>query len=352
VTTRAQNFDGSKWDTQFFTEKDALKERPPREYLIHPILPMPSLCLVYGISGSHKTNLVIDAAVCCRLGKRWLEGDTASQFKGFETKQTSVLWVDVDSGDETLHERFGASIRAHNKNRDCPDCKIHYISFPDPAFTAIDDAAKNEVIRRALLWKCRLIVFDNLGTISGGMDENTAQMVQVMAGLRFIAYKSKACVIGIHHDSKYDNGNRKTPRGHTSIESSLDLALWIQNTDDVVTATRTKTRGARFDPFMAHWEFSHKPGTVDLSTAQFVGDGFQIDPISEKSKQAICTYLKKNKQANQSVLINLGQSVKPPISQQRMRAEIRKLELDNTLQVKPHQEKNQKIYILRPVCQE
>lgn len=344
-----QNFDGTKWDSQFFNEKDALQDRPPREYLIHPIFPMPSLCLVYGISGSHKTNLIIDAAVCSRLGKHWLVGDTASQFDGFETKQTAVMWIDVDSGDETLHERFGASLKAHNGKKILTDSKIHYISFPDPAFTAIDDAAKNEIIRRALAWKCRLIVFDNLGTVSGGMDENTAQMVQVMAGLRFIAYKTRACVIAIHHDAKHDNGNRKTPRGHTSIESSLDLALWVQNEEDVVICTRTKTRGARFDPFMAHWEFQHKPGTVDLATALFVGDGYQVDPISEKAKQLICAYLKKNKQGNQTVLIALGKEKE--ISQQRMRAEIRKLELDNTLQVKPHQEKNQKIYLLRPVIQ-
>ena len=217
-------FDGTKWNEQFHTEKNALADRPPKEYLAYPVFPLPSLCLVYGISGSHKTNLIVDLAACVRYGKFWLVGENGSNFVGFKTIQTSVMWIDVDSGIETLDERLGAALRAHGK----PDHKnfLHYISFPDPIFAATNAAAKNEVIRRALEWKCRLIVFDNLGTVSGGMDEYTNQMVEVMSGLRFIAQKSNACVIAIHHDTKQERG-RKTPRGHSSIEAALDLALWI-----------------------------------------------------------------------------------------------------------------------------
>lgn len=175
-------FDGAKWDDQFHNEKNALADRPPKEYLAYPVFPLPSLCLVYGISGSHKTNLIIDLAACVRFGKCWLIGEPGSNFEGFETIQTPVMWVDVDSGIETLDERFGAALRAHGKQ----DNKnlLHYISFPDPSFAATNAAAKNEIIRRAIEWKCRLIVFDNLGTVSGGMDENTNQMVEVMSGLR------------------------------------------------------------------------------------------------------------------------------------------------------------------------
>lgn len=289
------------WDAQLHTAKDALAPRPPKQYAAKPFFALPSLSVIYGISGSHKTNLIVDLAVCMALGKHWLEGLDPKAIAGWEVQQSAVLWIDQDSGVDALHERFGAMLRAHKGNAKTP---LQYLSFPTPPFTAISLDAIAEAARRAKLLKAKLIVLDNLGTISGGKDENSSEMIQVMNHLRLLSQLAQAAVITIHHDPKNENGQRKTPRGHSSIEAAIDLALWIKRENDVVTMTATKTRGALFDPFAALFTWQHMPNTMTLETARFFGLGAQRDPKILKAEQIILAYLTQNKTGTQQQLVN------------------------------------------------
>ena len=290
----------SHWDAQIYTARDALAPRPLKQYAAKPFFALPSLSVIYGISGSHKTNLVVDLAICMTLGKHWLEGIDPKAITGWEVTQSAVLWIDQDSGLDALHERFGAMLRAHKGNTKTP---IHYLSFPTPPFTAIDINAISEVAQRAQQLKAKLIVLDNLGTISGGKDENSSEMIQVMNHLRLLSQLAQAAVITIHHDPKNENGQRKTPRGHSSIEAAIDLALWIKRENDVVTMTATKTRGALFDPFAALFTWQHIKNTTTLDTARFFGLGTQRDPKVIKAEQIIIQFLLNNKTANQQQLV-------------------------------------------------
>jgi hypothetical protein len=293
-----QNFQA--WDTQIYTAQDALAPRPNKLYIAKPFFAIPSLSVVYGISGSHKTNIMVDLATCVATGTRWLQGVDSQEIAGWDVTQSAVLWIDQDSGADALHERFGAMLRAHKGNTETP---IHYLSFPAPPFTAIDSEAINEVSRRAQQIKARLIVLDNLGTISGGRDENSSEMIQVMNHLRLLSQLAQAAVITIHHDPKNENGQRKTPRGHSSIEAAIDLALWIKREGNVVTMTATKTRGALFDPFAALFTWQHVKDTTTLDTARFFGLGSQRDPKILKTEQIIMDFLVENKTANQQQLV-------------------------------------------------
>lgn len=334
-------FDSSQWESQFFTTKDILAPRLPVSYLVDPIFPIPSLSVVYGSSGTHKTNLIIDMAVCIAIGKQWLVGE---DFPGFTVCRGGVLWVDVDSGLDVLKERFDAMLHSHANAAQRAIAPIYGISFPNPAFTAVNDAALAAVIQYAKTFSAKLIVFDNLGTVSGGQDENTHQMIQVMSGLRFIAQRAEAAVIAIHHDPKNENGGRKTPRGHSSIEAAVDLALLVTREDDAIVATPTKTRRAPFQPFGGLWEYSHKPRTKELQEAKFVGTGYVIDPTSQKMRKAIFDYFKTHKEGNQSQLVEACKTTK--LGRNRILSEIHHLAIENTLTLKPHQEKNKSIYTL------
>jgi RecA-family ATPase len=80
-------------------------------------------------------------------------------------------------------------------------------------------------------------VIDNLGTASGGADENSAQMIGVMAGLRQIAEEGELAVLVIHHKSKGDGVRADDSlRGHSSIESAVDLALVVEREEGLDAA--------------------------------------------------------------------------------------------------------------------
>ena len=288
------------WRSQFLTAKDALAPRPPRQYICQPFFVLPSLNVLYGISGSHKTNLAIDLAICVTLGRKWLQGKAGTKLAGYSTCQSPVIWIDQDSGSDALHERFGAALRVYGGDDKTP---IYYLSFPNPPFVADKAEAIALILEAANDYKSRLLVFDNLGTISGGRDENSYEMIGVMNSLRRISQLTRAAVIAIHHDPKYETGQRKTPRGHSSIEAAIDLALWVQRDGDCVTLTATKTRGALFDPFSAQYAWEHRKGTLELETARFFGIDVPLDAASQMIETAICDYLMLNTTANQTQLV-------------------------------------------------
>ena len=58
----------------------------------------------------------------------------------------------------------------------------------------------------------KLVIIDNLGYISGGADENSVEMVEVMAHLRWLAEETGAAIVVIHHSrkSRSDNSRKGT----------------------------------------------------------------------------------------------------------------------------------------------
>lgn len=340
-------FDGTKWDAQFHTAADALKPRPPTKYVINPILPEASLSIFYGLPGRHKTNIVMDAAVCVALNQMWLKGDS---FEGFNIVSAPIMWIDADSGIDLLYERFAALLMSHGKNpvHRC-NAKLHYASFLDPAFVVSDDAAINEVIRRTTLAKAKMLVFDNLGTISGGVDENSPLMIPVMNRLRFIAEKTRAAVVIIHHITKNGHGEkgkeqRKSPRGHGSIEAAVDGAYWIDAEDDVVTIRQTKARRSPVGIFSAMYEYSHKPDTRDLQTMTFKGIEPQLPSDMVRARQTLSEYFRTRKEGNQSNLVKVLMENK--IGETKARSILHTFERCNYLLVKSGQAHNQRVYLL------
>ena len=96
--------------------------------------------------------------------------------------------------------------------------------------------------------KAGLVNCDNLGLITGDVEENSAQMAQVMGFLRILTEVTGAAVILIHHQRKGGAGSSRPGdalRGHSSIEASLDLALHVAREpgSQEIVIQSTKTRG-------------------------------------------------------------------------------------------------------------
>lgn len=290
-----------KWQQQFYAAKDALAPREPRTYAVRPLITIPSLTTVYGAPGALKTNLVIDLVISIAVGqKRWLAAREGTKVPGLEIISRPVLWVDADSGSDALHERFGAMLRAHGGKANAP---IHYASFLTPPFVAIHAKSVDGIVKYINDFKAEVVVFDNLGTIAGGQDMNTAQMIPVMYNLRHISERTLAAVIVITHEPKHaDPTRRRSSIGHTSIGGAVDREILVEREGDVVQIIPAKTRGVPVEPFAALWTWEHRPGTEELQTARFWGVEVEIDALTARAREAILARV-DSKQANQSDLI-------------------------------------------------
>ncbi len=244
---------------------------PPKrpDYLVDSMLRTPGLSCFYGVPGDLKSMFLMDLAVCVASGGPWLEPLPQVGAGGaYPVKQGAVLWLDMDNGQNRLQERFGALCRA----RGVDIAPLHAISFPRPVFDASKPEEAELLAEQIGELGAVFCVVDNLGTVSGGRDENASQMIDVMANLRWVTEKTGAHLATIHHarkgigTGKAREGDRL--RGHSSIEASLDLAILIERAGDDLTVKSTKTRDDPISPFVARWTFD-KTEDGALNKARF-----------------------------------------------------------------------------------
>lgn len=254
----------SHW--KILTVADAYEERPPTEYIIDGILPVPSVNIWFGAPGSKKSLLLADMAATIAAGGRWLPGGNET----YQSKQSGVFWIDTDNGNDVSQERFAAALKAREIPAD--SALFHYVSMPDPWFFASDIGSQLDLQAAIREHQSRVIIIDNLANITGDIDENSAQMVRVMSPLRRIADEMKVAIIVIHHQRKGGaNGGRvgDALRGHSTIEASLDFAVLISDDEasKITTIKCTKARRFRFEDIRAQFNYEYKPGTRDLDIA-------------------------------------------------------------------------------------
>lgn len=282
--------ESSGW--QIRTAVDALQDVPPLEYLVDQLLPVPSLSIVYGGPGSLKSMILADMAICVAGGVRWLDqlgSDMVQPGVSLTVTQAPVLWIDFDNGLRRTDIRIGAMLRG----RVLPDTTpIHYVSMPLPHL----DTSKPDHIERlgALIRGAgyRLVIIDNLGLVTGNVEENSAAMAAVMGNLRRLSEETGAAIVLIHHQRKSatngDSSNVRVGeslRGHSSIEASLDLALLVQRKTgtDEISMQVTKMRDyMAFDIFGAKFTYEHVEGSHDLHSARF----FSIAALTTEEQQA------------------------------------------------------------------
>lgn len=251
---------------------DAYKPRPPTRFVVDGIFSDGSLNIVYGPPAAMKSMILADLCACVVTGADWLPG-IHSDGRGVATEASPVFWVDMDNGTRRTDQRIDAVSRARNIP---PTAPFYYVSMPQPPLNVME--LNMMIYLRDLIRSigARLVVIDNLGLITGEVEENSAAMAMVMGYLRQIAEYSGAAIVLIHHQRKGGaNGGRAGDalRGHSSIEAAIDLALHVMREpdQDELTLRSTKTRGVPVRPMSAEFSYTHQPGTSDLATAWFSG---------------------------------------------------------------------------------
>jgi len=325
---------GTEADTwKVYTLADAYAPRPPIQYLVGNLIPEASLNMVYGAPGDFKSYLMADLAVCIAAGLPWLpEADWQKGAIPFVVKQSPVVWLDFDNGSDLTHERFAALGRARHLPKDTP---LYYYTMPSPFLDAGSDASVDQLAERIFKLDARLVFIDNLRTISGGVDENSAFMSNVMQGLRRLVEDTRAACILIHHQRKTNGQTGRAGdaiRGHSSIEAALDLALIIDREEysDDITIRPTKTRRKAVLPFGA--TFTHEDDQAgETIEAKFYGrkieDTFSDGAIERAVKAALV-----NTRLNQTELLKATREITTEASKDRALAIIRRMQSAGKLQ--------------------
>ena len=252
------------------TLRDAYRDRPPTEYIVAGTFATESLTVVYGAPGTMKSMLMADMICHVAGGIPWLPGFDA----GVEVLESPVLWLDFDNGTRRTDGRFDAIGRALGLLEDAP---VNYLSMPTPSLNANDVDALQILVDTVRDTAARLVVVDNLGLITGEVEENSASMATIMGNLRHVAELTKAGIVLIHHQRKGGAGAGRPGdalRGHSSIEAAVDLALHItrEPNSNRISIRSTKTRDVEVKPMAATFEYEHKGDTTDLARAYFVSE--------------------------------------------------------------------------------
>lgn len=293
---------GDPWKP--FTLADAYQERPPIEYIAAGLFALPSLNIVYGAPGTLKSMVMADLAITVAGGGEWLQpAPWDPKAKTIKTMQAPVMWLDFDNGQLRTHERIGALARARSLPENAP---IFYYSMPQPWLDASKPDSIGRLIQRVNNQGAKFVVVDNLGTVSGGVDENSGQMIGVMGELRQLAEGTGAAIVVIHHQRKSNGFASRAGdslRGHSSIEAAIDLALLVEREEgsDTITLKSTKTRGVDVYPFAAAFTYENN-SQGNLATAKFYGLAANDTNSGRAIENAIVEALKDTR-LNQTALI-------------------------------------------------
>ena len=297
----------------------ARQERPPLVYLVDKLIPLPSLTIVYGAPGSLKSMLLSDLCCCVAAGTPWLApmpGDSVKPGLTLNTTQAPVLWIDYDNGVRYVDERFDALSKAHGLS---PDDPVYYVSMQKPKLDASNDEMVEDLAKLIRRCGAKLVVIDNLGLVSGDVDENSNKMGQVLMNLRWLAETLQIAIIVVHHQRKSSGGTSdksvrkgETLRGHSSIEASLDLALLVERLSDEKSVVIIPTKVRRFvslgdkKALGAYWTYDHIPGTTELAEARF----FSLEVMTKEEeavqgiRHAIIGVLKEQNDLSQKELVD------------------------------------------------
>lgn len=341
-----------------YTLADAYSDLPPLEYVVKGLLPVESLAIMYGAPGSMKSLLAAQIAIDVAGGYPFLE-QANKPGTGYETVKQPCVWLDFDNGKRRTHERIGAL----GKTRGLPESDpFYYWSTPWPSFVASDKIEQAEVIERIKSREAKFVVMDNLGTITGTLDENGSQMQSVIGGLRHIVEETGAAVLVIHHSRKSSGFNGRSGdslRGHSSIEAGIDLGLLVTREEqaDKIEIKATKVRGAPVYPFAARFAFTHAEETDELQTARFFGEAIEDTQSGDAIKRAILDVvtvgtMTENNPLNQSQVIDQVKAALPKASQIKIRGLLEELVTAKKINKKDTGKNNMKIYTLPEVIKQ
>lgn len=192
-------------------------------WLIPNVLPAHGVAMIYGESGSYKSFLALDMALCLAHGipGQW----------GAPPVKNDVLFLAGEGPVATAKKRWPAWMEHHdiqfrNDHR-------FFIKNRVPFYTDSDAWEHVKADLAELGAKPALIVIDTLTRLITGMDENSAKDASMVTNfMENLARYYECLVLGIHHTGKDQNkGMRGSSVFYANVDTVISTKLKIGGTE-------------------------------------------------------------------------------------------------------------------------
>lgn len=206
-----------------------------REYVLYPVLPEKGIVLVFAYRGLGKTLLALSMGDAVACGAPLF--NTGSRIDWFAPKPRKVLYVDGEMAQVEMQDRLRA-IRAGSQYK----LESGFFNIITPEQLPLDETMPNLATPKGQAWLepylegIDLIILDNIATLFGRQQENTAESWQFIQKWLLSLRKNNKTILLIHHAGK--NGEQ---RDTSAKEDTLDASVRLRRPDDYL-----EEEGARF----------------------------------------------------------------------------------------------------------
>jgi hypothetical protein len=247
-------------DTFRLYSADDLLKMPPPSWLVDGIVPASGLSILYGESGTGKSFIALDWALCVATGLPWF---------GHEVKRRPVVYVAAEG-----KAGLGVRVRAWSYAHGLRDLSL--VRFL-PEAVNLRDAATIAKARRTLAdlpERPGLLVVDTVARTMPGADENAAKdMGEFITGLDGLRHEDAA--LGVHHSGR----DAKHERGSTALRGAADMMCKAARERDRVTLSCDKMKDGPEWPAFA---LALEPSASSLVLALRVGAVAPADDLAER----------------------------------------------------------------------
>lgn len=196
------------------------------EFLIEDWLLENTIAMMVGDTGSFKSTLAIDIAVCIQNSLPW---------HSFRTRACNVAIFNHEDGDG-FKKRYLASLNHYQVS-------ASLIFWDSEVPNLLDTSMVDAWISAMKEAEIGLVVADTLAHGMPGADENSAkEMGLVIANLIKIKQQLNATVLVVHHTGK---DAAKGARGSSSLKAAVDTEITVKASRRKVTLSQSKQRHCR-----------------------------------------------------------------------------------------------------------
>ena len=192
------------------------------EYLIKDVLTRGEMSMTAGASGSGKTFLIVDMAMCVARGV---------PFFGHRVRQGGVIYQAGEGATGLRRKR----LRAYREHYQCADEPVPFVLLESPIDLYSGDDQTAAFIDEINYWSRKLtsplelVVIDTFSKATPGINENdSADIGRVLERCDQIRKATGAHVKLVHHM----NAEGAKPRGHTSMLANIETVIITRQLED------------------------------------------------------------------------------------------------------------------------
>lgn len=272
-------------ESQFYSAASLKgKPVPPRQWLVHGLVPQKTVTLFSGDGGTGKSLLALQLAVAVAAQTAWI-GKTANIGR--------VIFLSAEDDDDELHRRLDDILRVeHRDYDDLAGLTLRSLAGED-ALLAVEtqialmqSALFEELDKRAAEETPALIVIDTLADVYPANENDRAKVRQFVGILRGLAIKRKCAVLLLGHPSLTGLNSGTGTSGSTAWNNSVRSRLYLSritdngfepNPDARVLSTKKANYGRTGGEINLKWEAGvfvaeAQPTGLDVLAAGAMGE--------------------------------------------------------------------------------